>query len=86
MRANFQTKLLSATQWRTQKVSMGGLKFRRTVPSQINIMENAEGKTIVAWSGGMLRKKLAKLHHKYAFSCILEASFSIMLLRDLREE
>ena len=65
---------------------MGGQKFRRTVMQQINIMESAEGKTIVGWSVGMLRKKFAKLHQKYAFSCILEASFNIMLLRDLLEE
>ena len=30
---------------------MGGLKFRRTVTPEINIMESAEGKTIVGWSG-----------------------------------
>ena len=86
MRASFQTKLISATQWRTQKVSKGGLKFRRSVTSQINIVESAVGKTIVGWSGSMLRKKFAKLHSKHAFSCIMEASFSIMLLRDLPEE
>ena len=41
---------------------MGGLKFRRTVTPQINIMESADGKTIVGWSGGMLWKKFEKLH------------------------
>ena len=40
---------------------LGGLKFRRTVTPQINIMESAEGKTIVGWTGGILRKKIAKL-------------------------
>ena len=66
---------------------MMGLKFRRTdVMPQINIMESAEGKIIVGWSGGMFRKKFAKLHQKYAFSCILETRYSIMLLRDLLEE
>ena len=34
----------------------------------------------------MLREKFAKLHSKYAFLCVLEASFSIMLFRDLLEE
>ena len=49
-------------------------------------MKSAKGKTIVGWSGGMLRKKFAKLHYKYAFSCILETRFNKMLLRDLLPE
>ena len=36
----------------------GDLKFRCTVTPQINIMESAEGKTIVGWSGGVFWKKL----------------------------
>ena len=49
-------------------------------------MESAEGKTTVGWSGGMPRKNFAKLRWKYAFSFIIEVSFSNMLLRDLLEE
>ena len=46
------------------KSFQGGLKFRCTdVTPQINIIESAEGKTIVGWSGGMLRKKFAKLQY-----------------------
>ena len=44
---------------------------------------SAEGTTILGGSGGMPRENFEKLHLKYAFLCILEASFSIMLLRDL---
>ena len=55
-------KIVICTQWRTQKVFIGGLKFRRTVTPQINVMESAEDKTIAGWSGGMLRKKFVKLH------------------------
>ena len=58
----FSNKINICTQWRTQKVSVGSLKFRYTATSQINTMESAEGKTIVGWSEGMLRKKFAKLH------------------------
>ena len=60
MRASFQTKLIFAPS-AYAKVSLGGLNFRRTETPQINIMESAEGKTIVGWSGGMLRKKIAKV-------------------------
>ena len=49
-------------------------------------MASAKDKTIVEWSGGMPRKNFAKLPKKYAFSYILEVSFSNMLLRDLLEE
>ena len=62
MRASFQTKLISASSGVRKKFSIGGLKFRRTVTPQIIVMESAEGKTIVGWSGGTLRKKFAKLH------------------------
>ena len=58
MRASFQTKLISAPSDVRKKFPWGGLKFRCTVTPQINIMESAEGKTIVEWSGGMLRKIL----------------------------
>ena len=38
---------------------MGGQKFRRTdVMPQINIMESAENKTIVGWSGACSGKNL----------------------------
>ena len=60
--SEFSNKINICIQWRTQKVSIGGLKFRRTVTPQIIVMESAEGKTIVGWSGGTLRKKFAKLH------------------------
>ena len=59
--SEFLNKINICTQWRTQKVSMAGLKFYRTVTPQINIMKSAEGKTIVGWSGGMLRKKICKI-------------------------
>ena len=49
-------------QWRTQKVSKGGPKFRHNpVTSQINL-GSAEGTTIIGWSGGIPRKNFAKLH------------------------
>ena len=64
----------------------GGPKFcRNRVTSQINL-ESAEGTTIIGWSGDVPRKNFAKLHLRYAFLCILEASFSLMLLRDLLKE
>ena len=81
---NTNTCMQSQGQWRTQKVSEGGPKFRHNrVTLQINL-GSAEGTTVIGWSGGMQWKHFAKLHLK--FSCILEASFSIMLLRDLLEE
>ena len=66
-----------------------GEKFRQNrVTPQFNFMESAEGTTFLGWLGGMPWENIAKLHLKiaYAFSCILEASFRIMLLRDLLEE
>ena len=58
-----------------QKVSRGvGAKFRHTVMTQINFMGRAEQTTILRWFGNMPRQNFAKLHYKYAFSCILEAS------------
>jgi len=47
--------------------------------SQINFKGSAEGTTILGAPG----KILQNYTYKYAFLCILEASFSIMLLRDL---
>ena len=41
-------------QWRTQKVSEGGPKFRHNrVTSQINFIGSAEGTTVLEWSRGM---------------------------------
>ena len=60
MRASFQTKLISAPSGVRKKFPWRGLKFCCTVTPQINITESAEGKTIVGWYGGMLRKKFAK--------------------------
>ena len=80
-KSEFSNKINICTQWRTLKVSLGGLMFRRAVTPQINIMQSAEGKT--GWYGGKLWKKIAKLHQKYAFSCILEARCSIMLFSRL---
>ena len=60
MSASFQNKINICIQWRTQKVSMGGLNFPRTVTQQTIVTESAEGKT--GWSGGKLRKNFAKLH------------------------
>ena len=55
----------------------GGPMFRHNrVTSQMNL-GNAEGMTIIGWSGSMPRKHFAKLHLKYAFLCILEASFGM---------
>ena len=54
--------------WAYAKSFHGGLKFCRTVTPQIYIMESAEGKTIVGWSGGMLRKKFAKFIRVFVHS------------------
>ena len=54
--SEFLNKINTCTQWRKQEVSTGGLKFRRIVTAQINIVESAKGKTIVGWYGGMIRK------------------------------
>ena len=86
MRASFQTKLIFAPSGVRKNFPWGGLKFCRTVTPQINIMKSAEGKTIAGWSEGMLRKNLQNYIKNTRFCCILEASFSIMFLRDLLEE
>ena len=44
---------------------------------------SSEGTTILGGPGACPQENFAKLHLKYAFLCILEASFSIMLLRGL---
>ena len=50
-------------QWRMQRVSKGGPKFRHNpVTSRIKFMRSAECKTILGWSGGMPRENFAKLH------------------------
>ena len=86
MRASFQTKLIPAPSGVRKKFPLGRLKFRRTVTPHINIMESAKGKTIAGWSGTCSGKNLQNYTKKYALSCILEASFSIMLSRDLLKE
>ena len=60
-----------------------GVKFRHNrVASQINFRESGEATTILVGPRACSRETFAKLHLKYAFLYILEASFSIMLLRD----
>jgi len=63
----------------------GGSKCRHNrVTSQISFRGSAESTTILGGSGGMPPRKFYKITHKNnAFLCILEASFSVMLLRDL---
>jgi len=66
-----------------RKFPRGG-KFRHNhVTSQINFRGSSEGTTILGGSGDMPPGNCAKLHLKIRILCILEASFSIMLLRDL---
>jgi len=63
----------------------GGAKFRYSrVTSQINFRGSAEGTTILGGSRGMPSGKFCKITPKNkAFLCILETSFSTLLLRDL---
>ena len=62
--AHFNAEIVCLEQWRTQKVSEWGSKFRHNrVTSQINL-RSGEGMTIIGWSGGMPRKNFAKLHLK----------------------
>jgi len=62
----------------------GWAKFRHNrVTSQINFRESAEGMTILGAPGAHPGKILQNYTSKYPFLCILEASFSIMLLRGL---
>ena len=66
--SEFSNKIDIRTQWRTQKVSLGGLNFRRTVTPQINIMESAEGKPIVGWwCPGKKLQNYSKNTRFYAF-------------------
>jgi len=52
-------------QWRTQKISEGGAKFRHNrVTSQINFRGSAEGTTILGGPGACPRESFAKLHLK----------------------
>ena len=63
-----------------------GPKFlHNRVRSQIKL-ESGEGTTIIGWSRGMPGKILQNYTQRYAVWYILEASFSIMLLRDLLEK
>ena len=59
--SEFLNKINISTQWRSQKVSIEGLKFRRTVTPQINNMESTEGKTIVGWSVEHATEKICKI-------------------------
>jgi len=62
----------------------GGAKFRQNhVMSQINFRGSAEGTNILGGPGACSWENFAKLHLKIRILCILEASFSIMLSRDL---
>jgi len=82
-RAN-EVERTSNTSGVRRKFPRGGAKFcHNRVTSQINFRGSAEGMTILGSAEACPRENFAKLHQKYAFFCILEASFSIMLLLDL---
>jgi len=73
-----------SNQWCTQKDSEGGAEFRHNrVTSQITFGGSAEDTTVLGGSGDMPPGKFCKFTPIHAFLCILEASFSIMLLREL---
>jgi len=62
----------------------GGAEFcHNRVTSQINFRGSAKGMTILGGPGAFPRDNFTKLHLKIRILCILEASFSIKLLRDL---
>ena len=61
-----------------------GEKFRHNrVTSKINFGEVPKARPFSGGPGACPRENFAKLHLKIRSLCILEASFSIMLLRDL---
>jgi len=56
---------MARAQWRTQKISEGGAKFRRNrVTSQITFRGSVEGTTILGSPGACPRENFAKLHVK----------------------